>query len=271
LAIVHISIASAHYHYIPQRPSTLLQVDLSVRVVPMVSESPIPDPVGAVALLDEPTRRRLYELIVASPDPVGRDEAAKTLGLSRELAAFHLDRLAAGGLLETVFRRLGSRQGPGAGRPAKLYRRSAHDIAVSLPPRDYRRAAEMLEDAIVGAAEPALLEAVNGAAHARGVVTGVAARKTVKPRSSHRQQRSALLAVLSEGGYEPLVDPGATIRLRNCPYHELAQRHREVTCGMNLAWASGIVDGLGVDGVKPVLAPEPGACCVVFEPEDEAR
>ncbi len=237
----------------------------------MSSESPNPDPVRAVALLDEPTRRRLYELVASKADPVGRDEAARTLGVSRELAAFHLDRLAEAGLLETVFRRLGSRQGPGAGRPAKLYRRSAHDIAVSLPPRDYLRAAEILEDAVVGVGDPLVLDAIHGVARARGEATGLTARESVKPRSSRGRQRSALLAVLSEGGYEPVVDPDdATIRLRNCPYHELAQRNREVTCGMNLAWANGIVDGLGVQGVKPVLAPEPGACCVVFEPDATA-
>ena len=55
-----------------------------------------------------------------------------------------------------------------------------------------------------------------------------------------------------------------SVRLRNCPYHDLAQRHRDVTCGMNLAWAGGVVEGLGLAGVEPVLAPEPGTCCVVF-------
>ena len=232
----------------------------------MTGQDPVLDPVAAIALLDEPTRRRLYELVVASDEPVGRDQAATMLGVSRELAAFHLDRLAQAGLLETVFRRLGARQGPGAGRPAKLYRRSAADIAVSLPPRDYLRAAEILEDAVLGLGDAATFDAVKGAARARGARTGEAARASVRKRPSGRRQRSALVDLLREGGYEPVVDPGSeTIRLGNCPYHELAQRHRDVTCGMNLAWAEGIVGGLGVPDVKPVLAPEPGTCCVVFE------
>jgi hypothetical protein len=53
-----------------------------------------PDPIAALALLDEPTRGRLYELVAASHDEVSRDQAAQALGISRELAAFHLDRLA---------------------------------------------------------------------------------------------------------------------------------------------------------------------------------
>ncbi len=87
----------------------------------MATES-IQNAVGAIALLDEPKRRRLYEYVAESDEPVGRDQAAAALGISRELAAFHLDRLVEGGLLETEYRRRSGRGGPGAGRPAKLYR-----------------------------------------------------------------------------------------------------------------------------------------------------
>ena len=57
---------------------------------------------GAVALLDEPRRRRLYDYVSASDHAVGRDEAAAATDISRELAAFHLDRLARAGLLDTT-------------------------------------------------------------------------------------------------------------------------------------------------------------------------
>ena len=227
-----------------------------------------PDPVSAIALLDEPTRRRLYELVAASGEPVGRDQAAATLGISRELAAFHLDRLVAGGLLETEYRRLGERRGPGAGRPAKLYRRTAAEVAVSLPPRDYRRAAEILESAVARVDDPSVSTAIALAAHAHGEATGSAARAAARlgRRPSRRRERAALVEVLREGGYEPVVDASTdAIHLRNCPYHDLAERNREITCGMNLAWADGVMEGLGLAGVEAVLAPEPGSCCVVFE------
>jgi predicted ArsR family transcriptional regulator len=229
-----------------------------------------PDPVRAVALLDEPTRRRLYEVVAASGEPVGRDRAASAAGVSRELAAFHLDRLTEAGLLEAIYRRLGDRRGPGAGRPAKLYRRADAELAVSLPPRDYRRAAEILETAIATSDDPALDAAVGAAAHARGARTGAYARTARKPRSE-RARRETLLELLRDGGYEPWVDAGAAIRLRNCPYHELAQQRRDLTCGMNLAWAEGVVEGLGIAEVEPVLAPEPGSCCVVFAAAAEPR
>ena len=106
------------------------------------------DPIQAVALLDEPNRQRLYDLVAANLDPTGRDAAAAALGISRELAAFHLDRLVQGGLLETEYRRPSGRTGPGAGRPAKLYRRANSQVAISLPPRNYAFAADVMATAL---------------------------------------------------------------------------------------------------------------------------
>src|SRR4051812_34198583 len=104
--------------------------------------------VTAVAALAEPTRRRLYEYVVRRPQPVGRDEAAGAVGVPRATTAFHLDRLVADGLLEVSFERRSGRTGPGAGRPAKLYRRSDCAVAVSLPARHYELAAELLAAAV---------------------------------------------------------------------------------------------------------------------------
>src|SRR3954454_15099535 len=91
--------------------------------------------VAAVAALAEPTRRRLYDHVARAAEPVGRDDAAEALGLPRATTAFHLDRLVDDGLLEAVFARRSGRTGPGAGRPAKLYRRSPCSVSVSLPER----------------------------------------------------------------------------------------------------------------------------------------
>ncbi|HET9680827.1 MAG TPA: hypothetical protein VFP19_02225 [Candidatus Limnocylindrales bacterium] len=229
------------------------------------------DPVGAIALLDEPKRRRLYEFVTARRDPVGRDEAAAALGIGRELAAFHLDRLAAAGLLDVEYRRLGERRGPGGGRPAKLYRRSATEIAVSLPSRDYERLAELLADAIersesTGADAEA---AADDGAHRRGLEEGRAARSKAgsggRSGRSRAGLRAGLIQLLGEVGYEPTTAPDGAIRLLNCPYHALSATHRDLTCGMNLAWAEGVLEGLGDPKLGARLAPEPGYCCVVFD------
>lgn len=233
----------------------------------MTSPHPISDPVEAVALLDEPNRRRLYELVIISREPMSRDEAAAELGISRELAAHHLDRLQDAGLLEVEYRRLSGRTGPGAGRPAKLYKRTQRDVAVSFPSRRYDVAAELLATAFDRLDAPSGAEAVAGAARELGTRVGLEARRQAGPRPSRKRLVIALLDLLRGTGYAPEVDDASgAVCLRNCPYHALAERHRVLTCGMNLAWADGVAHALGSAGLRPELDPKPGYCCVVFEP-----
>ncbi len=101
-----------------------------------------------VGTLAEPVRRRLYQYVVAQPEPVSRDEAAAAAGVPRHTAKFHLDRLVAEGLLVTSARRLTGRTGPGAGRPPKLYRRTSAEVAVSLPERHDDLAGRLMARAI---------------------------------------------------------------------------------------------------------------------------
>jgi predicted ArsR family transcriptional regulator len=220
--------------------------------------------VAAVALLDEPNRRQLYELVVASESAIGRDAAAAALGISRELAAFHLDRLVAAGMLDTEFMRLGGRRGPGAGRPAKLYRRADREVAVSFPPRHYELAADLMATALDRFGEETGTRAAATVARERGSTAGAAVRRSIGARSGARRLLAGLLDLLGRAGYEPQVDASTgTLFLRNCPYHALIAAHRELTCGMNIAWAEGVVDSLGLPA-SAELAPEPGRCCVVF-------
>jgi len=229
------------------------------------------DPVRAIAVLGEPTRRRIYELVTSRRDPVGREEVAGALGIGRELAAFHLDRLAAAGLLETEYKRLTGRTGPGAGRPAKLYRRASRDVAVSLPARDYERVAEVFADAIERLeandreAAKAVEATIDDVARIRGRQSGEETRAKAGRRPGATKLRAGLLEALGAAGYEPRTDPvEGTIRLENCPFHALSAAHRDLTCGMNLAWANGVVEGLGDGHLRAELAPEPGYCCVTF-------
>src|SRR3954447_17592182 len=95
------------------------------------------DDIGAVAVLADPIRRRLYDAVCAASAPIGREEAARLAAVPVHAARFHLDKLVTAGLLEASYARLTGRRGPGAGRPAKVYRRSAAEVAVSLPRRSY--------------------------------------------------------------------------------------------------------------------------------------
>jgi len=199
------------------------------------------DDVAAIAALSEPTRRRLYAHVVRRPDPVSRDEVALALRMPRATVAFHLDKLVAEGLLEVTFARRTGRAGPGAGRPAKLYRRAVREVSVSLPERRYELAAHLLAAALESGCAPA------ERARAVGVELGAAAADA--------------RSLLERHGFEPDAD-GAGLVLRNCPFHALAQAHRELVCGMTLGLVDGMLSGLGEDGLVACPDPEPGGCCV---------
>jgi predicted ArsR family transcriptional regulator len=193
--------------------------------------------------------------------------------MSRELASFHLDRLVEAGLLTTEFRRLNGRTGPGAGRPAKVYRRSPGDVVASFPTRRYERAAGMFAEALErlgGGPGSSATNALTDVARASGEAAGADARHRAGSRPGRRRLRTALLELLTGAGYEPEIVPDADRRadricLRNCPYDALVADHRDLTCGMNLAWAEGLVDGLSDVGLTARLAPAEGYCCVVLD------
>lgn len=209
--------------------------------------------VSAVAVLDEPTRRRLYEHVVRQAAPVGRDEAAQALGLARQTAAFHLDRLADQGLLEVVYERRSGRSGPGAGRPAKLYRRSNREVSVSLPERRYELAGRLLAQAVEES--DATGEPVRTVLH----------RKAAELGEQLGAQGISLTDLLESHGFEPRGE-GDAILLGNCPFHVLARDHTETVCSMNLHLLRGVLKALGESRLEACLAPAPGQCCVRLQP-----
>jgi len=212
--------------------------------------------ISVVAVLDDPVRRRLYEYVALQPRGVSRNEAAQAVGIQRTLAAFHLDRLAEAGLVSVSFRRPDGRTGPGAGRPAKLYQRATTEHQVSVPPRDYRRAAELLAEVVdVTGAEPQLQRS----ARSRGAAAGRAARR----QAPGEADRELVVRELADQGYQPYRD-GCDIRLRNCPFHVLADRYPPLICGMNLALLEGLLTGAAVTTLEARLDPRPGDCCTVL-------
>jgi predicted ArsR family transcriptional regulator len=214
-----------------------------------------------LALLAEPVRRELYEYVAGSGRAVGRDEAAREVGVSRSLAAFHLDRLAEAGLLETGQARLSGRTGPGAGRPSKLYRRAAREFRVSIPLRDYEMPARLLADVMTGP-DPSP-ERAKERARIAGLDLGAMVRRQERSRSRKRLL-TGLRTVLSESGFDPRPEGRHELRLGNCPFHSLAQEFTGLMCDMNHAMLDGVVEGLGVPGVEASLDRQPGSCCVRF-------
>jgi len=213
---------------------------------------------AALSALDDPTRRRLYGYVAARDRPVGRDEAAGGIGIGRTLAAYHLDKLAAEGLLTVAYERRSGRTGPGAGRPAKLYARAERELSASVPPRDYALAARLL-------AEAAAHDSTGTTARA---LRDAAARVGRELADDAPDPPPGLETILRARGYEPYEHAGGVVRLRNCPFHAAARRHPEIVCAMNHALLGGLLAGLGRRDTDAVLAPVPGRCCVAIEPDE---
>ena len=207
----------------------------------------------ALGLLADPTRRKLYELIAGCARPLSRVDAAEAAGIARPLAAYHLDKLVAHGLLEAIYQRSPERSGPGAGRPPKLYRRAQREFEARTPARDYRLLAEVLLEA-AGNGGSETRAAVARAAHEVGRELGAEAGERGEP----------LEELLRRRGYEPDTEEGRLLRLRNCPFDRLAGEHSELVCGLNLALLEGVLDELGGEAEQAVLDPRPGRCCVAI-------
>ncbi len=209
---------------------------------------------AAVTALDDPTRRALLSFIARSDEPVGRDAIAEEFDLPRSTAAFHLDRLAAQGLLEVEYRRLSGRTGPGSGRPAKLYRRAMSEVSVNVPERHYDLAATLLASALErsSASGGNVIDALAEAAREAGSALAAGA--------------AGLDEVLEEQGFEPHARPDGTVVLRNCPFHRLVADHPETVCTMNLHLLQGAACACGTDPASLSLDPAAGRCCVTYRP-----
>jgi predicted ArsR family transcriptional regulator len=215
--------------------------------------------IGQLSALAEPVRRALYAFVVAQREPVTREQAAAGVDVPLHVAKFHLDRLVEEGLLDAEYRRPPGRGGPGAGRPAKVYRRSDLEVEVSLPERRYDVAGRVLVRAVAHAerAGVPVAEAIEHVAVDAGREVGADAARRVKRRSTTK----TVVDTLVHEGYEPYVERDG-IRLANCPFDALARDETELVCGMNLCYLEGVLEGIGAEGLSAELEPTPGQCCV---------
>jgi len=224
--------------------------------------------IRAVAVLDDELRRGMYYFIRAAHRPVTRDEAAAAVGISRKLAAFHLDKLVDAGVLKA-----GSQTATGlrrAGRAPKVYEPVDADIRISIPPRHHDLLADILVAAVLAhdapdrdgrevAGETALRVAAE-----RGHGIGLAENQRTRPgRLGVERALTLTAALLTRHGFEPVRHATGCVRLRSCPFSPLAVTARELVCGINHRFLAGVLDGLGAaSAVCAVLEPGAGGCCV---------
>jgi predicted ArsR family transcriptional regulator len=203
---------------------------------------------AALAVLGDESRRRLLEFVRRARHPVTREEASAAVGISRKLAAFHLDKLVASGLLQSRHGGHGLRR---VGRAPKVYEPSPHTVAISLPPRRNELLAALLAEAVTAhRPRESARDAAVRVARARGETLGA-------------ESHGADIAVFLESlGFEPAADDTGRTVLRNCPFHPVAAQAPDLVCGMNHAFLCGYLTGAGHRDTVAVLAPRPGVCCV---------
>jgi predicted ArsR family transcriptional regulator len=218
--------------------------------------------VAAVAALHDESRRRLYEFIRRQRRPVTREDAADGLGISRKLAAFHLDKLVDVGLLRARVETGADRHK--VGRRPKVYEPSGVDLTVAVPDRRPDLLADILVEAVLtdspeGNARSAALRI----AHEHGRRIGAAERDRVRPgRLGLERALSLAESLLQCYGFEPGREGPALIRLRNCPFHPIVERSPALVCAINHAFVTGLLDGLEAGTAQATLARRPGECCV---------
>ncbi|MEU0385503.1 helix-turn-helix transcriptional regulator [Streptomyces chartreusis] len=239
-----------------------------------MASDPIPPPraadaaIASVSVLGEDSRRRMFAFIRRARRAVTRDEAAASVGISRKLAAFHLDKLVDAGLLRARYETPGGIRK--VGRRPKVYEPTDTQLTVSIPDRRHELLADLLLDAVLteGTDENAAQAAVRTAGQ-RGRRMGEAEREQTRPgRLGAERGLTACERMLDEHGYEPVRETPTHLRLRNCPFHPLAAKAPDLVCGMNHAFLTGYLDGLRISGVQAVLAAQPGECCVRLGPDD---
>ncbi|MGH3935209.1 MAG: helix-turn-helix transcriptional regulator [Pseudonocardiaceae bacterium] len=218
--------------------------------------------VAAVAALSDELRRRMYGFIRLARRPVSREEAAKSVGISRRLAAFHLDKLVEVGLLRARYEPVGGIRK--VGRTPKVYEPTDTEIHISIPAREHNLLADILIDALLNEDQgKAGREAAFQIARHRGAELGAAEREQARPgRLGAERALTLATAALAWYGFEPDRATSTLLRLRNCPFAPLAGKAPQLVCGINHAFLTGFLDTLQASTLTAVLAPRAGGCCV---------
>jgi predicted ArsR family transcriptional regulator len=208
--------------------------------------------IARLSVLDDPARRAAYFAVRSADRPLTRAEVAAEIGISARLAAFHLEKLCSEGLVEATYAHDG--ESVAVGHPAKRYRPTSAELEVSIPPRRYDLAAEILTaafDDAAGSSEDKLVD-----------VAAEYGRAIGRQATAAGAEDTQLLAALRVLGYEPVVTDDEVV-LRNCPFSLVAKARAEVICTMNLAFITGVLDGSQTRSLKASLSPSPERCCVV--------
>jgi predicted ArsR family transcriptional regulator len=202
-----------------------------------------------------PSRAHVLDLLRAAGSPVSVREVAAQAGLHPNTARFHLDALASAGLVSRATQALAT-----PGRPAVMY--AAVAAGEPAGTRRYRLLAEMLASLIGGMlTEPGAAAADAGRQWGRYLTDQPAPYERIDA----VRAIASLTGTLNQIGFAPEAFADGDrpeVRLRRCPFLEVAERHQDVVCQLHLGLMQGVLEQLRAPLTADRLQPfaEPGVC-----------
>jgi predicted ArsR family transcriptional regulator len=208
--------------------------------------------------IGDPALREVLLHVRAQPGAQSADDVADALGLHRNVARSRLERLAGAGLLLVTHERRTGREGPGAGRPAKVYAPAPELRALEFPPRHYEQLVAGLIEAVPARGRAARLEEA-GAAFARQLgETG--ALRTGRDLAAAAAEVCAALGRL---GYQARVvevtDTEAVVSTPTCPLRPLVNASEDAVEIDRGFWA-GLVEASLPGEPAPCVECSTGGC-----------
>jgi predicted ArsR family transcriptional regulator len=200
------------------------------------------------ALADE-RRSRIVEELRGERRGIDAQTLASRLNVHPNTVRWHLGILVDAGLVAA--RRARSHT---PGRPRTLYTLCPE---AAMPNRDeFRLLASVLTSALASEADGTAKSESAGRAWGRYL----APRQPPFARTSHEEATSDAVRLLADQGFAPEVADGE-IRLRRCPYFDLAEQHPEIVCSVHRGIVAGALEECTPE-VRVLLEPfvEPNLC-----------
>lgn len=216
-----------------------------------------------------PRRLEVLEELRAAPAPLGVTEVAERIGIHPNTVRFHLDALVAEGLIE---RQLEEPAGPGRPRTVYAPQRGMGRGGT----RSYRLLAQILLSQLASTGS----DNAHKAAIEAGRAWGHFLIDPLPPfqRPAAEESVSRLVTLLDDLGFSPAPEGGGDggaaerIRLRHCPFLELAQEHGQLVCSVHLGLMQGALAELRAPMAAARLEPfaEPDSCLAHLAPPGPA-
>ena len=201
------------------------------------------------------SRAHVLDLLRAEGSPAGVRDIAEQAGLHPNTARFHLDALVDAGLAARA-----PKERTTPGRPSMAYRAVAGGETMGR--RRYRLLAEMLTSLIAG-----MLPKPSEAAGEAGREWGRYLTEPPPPyqRLDAGEAVERLTATMAEIGFAPEAVTDGTqyqLRLRQCPFREVAENHQDVVCQLHLGLMQGALAQMRAPVTADRLQPfaEPSLC-----------